>query len=221
MTEVDWFACKNPLAVLKILRAEGRLSERKRRLSVVACCRRIWPLLTDERSRRAVQVAEQFADGAATAEDLLSAYRAAPRGWPEANLASTAATSSMSFGLDFAALGELGVAALNVAGAGGRKAVLRAQRAACQSLCRVLRDPYGPLPFRPVTIPRGQLAWNDGTPPRLAQAIYQERAFDRLPILADALEEAGCTEAAILDHLRSGGEHYRGCWVVDAVLKKE
>jgi hypothetical protein len=54
----------------------------------------------------------------------------------------------------------------------------------------------------------------------LAQAIYDDRAFDRLPILADALEEAGCTDADILNHCRRPGEHVRGCWAIDLVLGK-
>lgn len=64
------------------------------------------------------------------------------------------------------------------------------------------------------------LAWCDKTVPKLAQAIYDECAFDRLPILADALEEAGCTDADILDHCRQAGEHVRGCWIVDLILGK-
>jgi hypothetical protein len=65
------------------------------------------------------------------------------------------------------------------------------------------------------------LSWNTGIIPKLAQAIYNKRAFDRLPILAAALEKAGCTDQDILGHCRSGGEHCRGCWVVDLVLGKE
>lgn len=65
------------------------------------------------------------------------------------------------------------------------------------------------------------LAWNDGTVPRMAQSIYEERAFDRMPILADALEEAGCDNEAILQHCRGGGPHVRGCWVLDLLLGKE
>jgi hypothetical protein len=64
------------------------------------------------------------------------------------------------------------------------------------------------------------LAWNDGTVPRIAQDIYDEWAFDRLPILADALEDAGCDNADILAHCRQAGEHVRGCWVVDLLLDK-
>ena len=55
----------------------------------------------------------------------------------------------------------------------------------------------------------------------IAAAIYADRAFDRLPILADALEEAGCTNADVLLHCRQPGDHVRGCWVVDLVLGKE
>ncbi len=57
--------------------------------------------------------------------------------------------------------------------------------------------------------------------PRIAGTIYTDRAFDRLPILADALEDAGCDNAEILAHCRGGGEHVRGCWVVDLILGKE
>ena len=62
--------------------------------------------------------------------------------------------------------------------------------------------------------------WNDATLPRLARSIYQERAFDRLPILADALEDAGCDNADILNHLRGPGPHARGCWLVDLLLEQ-
>ena len=63
--------------------------------------------------------------------------------------------------------------------------------------------------------------WRTSNVTALAQAIYDDRAFDRLPILADALEDAGCTDADILNHCRQPGEHVRGCWVVDLVLGKE
>jgi hypothetical protein len=84
---------------------------------------------------------------------------------------------------------------------------------------RLLRDVQG-NPFRPVAVEPGWLAWNDGTVVKLAQGIYEERAFDRSPILADALEEAGCTDADLLGHLRSPGPHVRGCWALDLVLGK-
>jgi hypothetical protein len=94
----------------------------------------------------------------------------------------------------------------------------------------LLRDVTGNL-FNPLPPKRGKkkwqeqwrswLAWNDGTIVKLAQAIYDERAFDRLPVVADALEEASCTNADILAHCRGPGPHVRGCWAVDLILGKE
>jgi hypothetical protein len=84
-------------------------------------------------------------------------------------------------------------------------------------LSAIVRDIFG-NPFRPVAVDR---AWLTPTVTSLAQAIYDDRAFDRLPILADALEDAGCTDHDILAHCRGGGEHVRGCRVVDLLLGKE
>ena len=86
--------------------------------------------------------------------------------------------------------------------------------------CALIRDIFG-NPFRPAAVDPAWLAWNDGAMRRIAQAIYEERAFDRMPRLADALEDAGCTVPDILDHCRSQAPHTRGCWVVDLVLGKE
>jgi hypothetical protein len=63
--------------------------------------------------------------------------------------------------------------------------------------------------------------WRKPTVSSLAQAIYTEKNFDRMPMLADALEDAGCSNAAILTHCRQPGEHVRGCWVVDLLIGKE
>ena len=77
------------------------------------------------------------------------------------------------------------------------------------------------LAFRsPPALAPAVLAWNGGTVAKLAHAIYHEAAFDRLPILADALEEAGCHDSALLSHLRGDGPHVRGCWAIDFLLGK-
>ena len=81
----------------------------------------------------------------------------------------------------------------------------------------MIRDIFS-NPFHPVSIDPG---WLTNTVIGLTHAIYEDRAFDRLPILADALEEAGCTNSDILAHCREPGEHVRGCWVVDLILAKE
>jgi hypothetical protein len=76
-------------------------------------------------------------------------------------------------------------------------------------------------PFRPPRIDPAWLARNDGAVRKLAEAIYEGRSFDRLPILADALEEAGCEDAELLGHLRGPGPHVKGCWALDLVLGKQ
>jgi hypothetical protein len=76
----------------------------------------------------------------------------------------------------------------------------------------VVGNPFRPVAFEP--------AWRSETAVSLAAGIYEERAFDRLPVLADALEEAGCDDAEVLAHCRGPGPHARGCWVVDGVLGK-
>jgi len=83
-------------------------------------------------------------------------------------------------------------------------------------LAQLIRCIWG-NPFRPVVFDPN---WRSETAVALATGIYAERAFDRLPILADALEEAGCDQPDMLDHCRGLGPHARGCWVVDAVIGK-
>jgi hypothetical protein len=81
----------------------------------------------------------------------------------------------------------------------------------------LIHDLFG-NPFRPVALDPAWLTWNDGVAVKLAQAIYDDHAFDRLPILADALEEAGCNSADMLHHCRGPGPHVRGCWLLDLLL---
>jgi hypothetical protein len=90
--------------------------------------------------------------------------------------------------------------------------------------CDLLRDLFGPLPFRAKpAVPAAVLAWNDGCIPKLAAGICQDRDFSskRMGVLADALEEAGATDEDVLGHLRGPGPHCWGCWVLDLILKKE
>jgi hypothetical protein len=87
-------------------------------------------------------------------------------------------------------------------------------------LCRLLHDIFGEA-HHPVLLEPDWLTCNEGAVPKLAEAIYEELAFDRLPILADALEDAGCTNEAVLHHCRVPAEHVRGCWLLDAILGKQ
>jgi len=94
---------------------------------------------------------------------------------------------------------------------------VKAEQAAQVSLFRCI---FG-NPFWHVSINPKWLTWNDGIVVQLARTIYEEKAFDQLPVLADALEDAGCGNQRLLDHCRHPGPHARGCWPVDLLLGKE
>ena len=81
----------------------------------------------------------------------------------------------------------------------------------------LVRDLF-PNPYRPVAFAP---SWRTDTAVALASAMYESRDFSAMPILADALQDAGCDNTAILDHCRGPGPHVRGCWAVDLVLGKE
>jgi hypothetical protein len=90
----------------------------------------------------------------------------------------------------------------------------------CAAQALLLRDIFDNA-FRHRSLSPALLAWNNSTVVKLAQGIYDDRAFDRLPVLADAIEDAGYHDAYILNHCREPGNHVRGCWVVDLLLGKE
>jgi hypothetical protein len=233
MNEAEWNSCRDPQAMLEFMRdSVGKVSDRKLRLFAVACCRCIWPKLTDARCRSAVEIAERFADGLVATRDRGRAFTAAREatrhvGAPTQNAFHAAAYSAHASPVT-AALG----ASANALYARGRWAVgphgpvFRRWKGA--PLCSVLRDIFDTLPFRKVHIEPAWLRWNDGTVPRLATAIYEGRSLSsgtlgsaRLAVLADALEEAGCSNQDLLSHCRSDGTHVRGCWAVDLILGKQ
>jgi hypothetical protein len=86
-----------------------------------------------------------------------------------------------------------------------------------QAVCALVRDVAG-NPFRPAILQPSWLTWHNGWARQMARLMYGQRKFAELPIVADALEDAGCDNAEVLEHCRSGAEHVRGCWVVDLLL---
>jgi hypothetical protein len=100
------------------------------------------------------------------------------------------------------------------------KSVRETLHAELLAQCHLVRELCG-NPFRRVAANSEWLRWHDGTVEKMARMIYEERCFDDLPILADALEDAGCDDAALLRHCRAGGEHVRGCWALDRLLARE
>jgi hypothetical protein len=204
MTEAEWLNCTDPQKMLELL--HGRASERKLRLLAVAVYRNL------SGNARVANTAERLADGTASARQLREEVDEelwhASTWYRHMGAEEVETVRALLRGIvapRAAEAAELMVEAAGVDGAGAS--------------CGLLRDVFG-NPFRPATVDPSWLAWNDGTVIKMAQAIYDDRAFDRLPILADALEDAGCTNEDILTHCRQPGEHVRGCWVVDLLLGK-
>jgi hypothetical protein len=215
MTEAEWLACTDPKPMLKFLR--GRASERKLRLFAVACCRRIQHVYSDE-GRGALERTEELADGLIGRKEWLARVGITHIGVDAAVACANQALLSFQLPLD-AVSGAARAAGLWSAYAAGTEAAWGAPRAAVEAAERVLqadllRDIVG-SPLRAQRIDPAWLRWNDGTAARLAQDIYSGRRFGDLPVLADALEDAGCTDEWVLGHCRRRGEHVRGCWVID------
>lgn len=230
MTEQEWLACDDPPIMLEFL--EEKAGERKLRLFAVGCCSRIMRLLSDQRSVDAVLVTDRYIDGTASADEVREAIAAARAAYENAFQTHDNAALSVTYlaadGYD-AAIFSAAYAAYAVghdcaAGQTSQEDIHRkytdGENAERVQQAELLRHIIG-NPFRHVTIDDAWLTWKDGTVPKLAQAIYDERAFDRLPILADALEESGCTNEEILAHCRGAGPHVRGCWVVDLIREKK
>jgi hypothetical protein len=208
MTEAEWLAGADYHdldAMLDKLRESPALSHRKMRLFAHACWRRVWDRIGDI-ARRIEEISESYADGKASFAELDAAYQSARSG------SGSPDDESFNTGVmyDLEAIVEC-------AADDGKGGFLEERfDTEHQMQCRLLRDVFG-NPFRSVHI---NPSWLPPSLVALAEAIYTDRAFDRLPILADALEDAGCTDAAILEHCRGPGPHVRGCWVVDLILGK-
>ena len=230
MTEAEWLAGRDPQPMIESLR--GELSERKLRLFACACCYRVGWLLLDDRSWDALAVGERHAEGRATDEELMGASGTAAGVFQELRInpeGLAAGAVSLATGAAHEGLVAMFPAEWAIVSGGplvARLAVGAAHQAADASLDRgeecaaqadLLRDIFG-NPFRPVAFDPN---WRTSDVLALARGIHNQRAFDRMPILADALQDAGCDNPAILDHCRGDGAHARGCWVVDLVLEKQ
>ncbi len=229
MNEAEWLAADDPDAMLRSLRDRGRANDRKLRLFICAGCRQPWAA-TEHADRAALDVAERFADGRADEQHLAEARRGlrsghARHGWGSYDV-ERAVSLAVAISPDLAAeaaADSLRVVAYWSGRAGYDRASIESRYAAREAertrQTAAVRCIFG-NPFRRAAISAAWLVWNDGTVRRLAEAIYAERAFERLPILADALEEAGCDDAEILGHCRGPAPHTRGCWVVDLLLDR-
>jgi len=229
MTEGEWWSC-NPtdLDMMLTFLRENRASTRKVWLFACACCRGIWPLFTDQRSQAAVEVAERYVDGFVTSAELKAASNHASdaidaSGQTRAlSIMAHRVTGSEAKGNPWSAASYAFADLLDASWRLERfrftKKLTNGQRREIFDVTARLQDIFGPLPFRDVSMDRTVLEWNDRTVHKIAQTIYDERDFNHLPILADALEDAGCDNEEILSHCRRPGSHSRGCWCVDLIL---
>ena len=230
MNESKWMSCVEPNEMLFYLRSAGenrkKCGRKKLRIFGCYCARRVEGWMS-ARGRCWVEMGEKLIDGHRTTGEYDPDEP--DFSWFEFHSARRVETSADNAGRLTASRNIL-VAAMGAAG-GALSAIasnaelhhkdvdslIAAERIVQADL---LRDIFG-NPFRPSTIASEWLTWNNATVPKLAQTIYDDRRYDIMPILGDALEDAGCTDAQILDHCRGPGPHVRGCWVVDLILGKE
>ena len=242
MTEEEWRASESPGELLTAFGTSA--SARKLRLFGSACCRRLKPHFKDERSALMIEVSDQFAESEVGSDELNVAFEEAGEaqeaihweGGDAVDQASAEAVLGLRGGLDLSAVFEgIGEVAGSIAttavwdqiyapgrhwsesNAEEREVTDEGRRKEFIELAILLRDIFG-NPFRPVAFAQ---AWRTDTALAIARGMYESRDFSAMPILADALQDAGCDNDDILTHCRDGGAaHVRGCWVVDAVLGK-
>jgi hypothetical protein len=229
MTEAEWLACDDPRPMLDYLRSIGRASDRRLRLFAVACCRHVCLRAHDGRLLSAVDAAERTAGSTPSRREMAAVRRSARAVADE----PTQIDDVVDIGSAIRAIERL---------ASPGPDVLLIARYAAYAMLRTpphamprspagpasvaaeefrrqagfVRDIFGP-PHRPMSFDRGWLSPNVVS---LATAIDAERGYDAMPVLGDALEEAACDDAEVLDHCRSASGHVRGCYVLDLILMR-
>jgi hypothetical protein len=216
MTEAEWLAGSNVDAMLDLVSA-GQPT-RRLRLFGAASCRLIWEFLWDERERQVVVTLERFADGQATDAERTAVSAAFEdlcdeRRWKMQYKFESALPGSLLDDQLKAHSAKYWAETLTMPHYKGAPSEDELNSKQADMLRDIFGNPYRPVAFDP--------RWRTADAVGLARGIYEERAFERLPLLADALMDAGCGDEPVLAHCRSEGPHVRGCWVVDLVLGKE
>ena len=206
-TERWWLKSYDYTTMMKFMGV--RLSRRKRLLFGCATARLVWDFVVQPCNRQAVLTSEAYADGLATSSEMVTAWHKLE--W-EAAMYSEWSMDALMAGLPYSGATQQDRERFT----GRDRSPFEVSRVQWSD---ALRDIAG-NPFHEYALQPDWLAANDRIAAALAESAYDERAFDGLPILADALEDAGCDLAAVLDHLRGPGPHFRGCWALDIVLGK-
>ena len=207
MTEAEWLTTDRAPGMLTRV---GSFSFRKHFLYGCACCRWVWAELAPQR-RAAVELLEGYADGTVPL-DAVQQARDAARSVPliegedrysemlvdrALRLVSHSATQTLESSLVYLFVNNTPAE----------------QKAQADWMRCIFGNPFRPVTFYP--------EWRTDTAVSLARTMYESRDFSAMPILADALQDAGCDNDDVLAHCRDTARvHVRGCWVVDRVLDK-
>jgi hypothetical protein len=234
LTRAEWMKSTDPYDLIEHMMAAHRVNataagKRRLVLFVAGCCRRGWKKLEGDPCQSVIEAAERFADKEITLATFERVSRTArkklrlPGSWME-----------FDHGVQFGTLKRrrlhgfysaipymanrdhadmwLGHRVIAGAIAGKKEDTELAVQA------DLVRDIFGNPFLKP---PKFDKRWRTSTVLLLARQMYESREFSAMPILADALQDAGCNDATILDHCRGPGPHVCGCWVVDLVLGKK
>lgn len=230
MTESQWnINVAKPAAMLR--KVSGRVSPRKLQLLTAAACRLVWDQITRDEHRLYIKTLELYADrliGEREYDEIRNQVIDSVDG-DETDPAFAALSSAVYH--DVARGAELCVAWVVECAeraANDKQHLVRGTMRArvCDLIREVIGDPYRPWSVMPAFLggglvqPDGVTAQLSETASRIAESIQSEQAFDRMPILADSLEESGITDRTILEHCRTDAPHVRGCWALDVVLGK-
>jgi hypothetical protein len=226
MTEAEWAVCQETSPMLNLLRRDA--TDRKIRLLCLACCYRLSDVFRVSELNHALKVADQLIEGESTPTERKAARRAASAVVSMQPLACAAWAVQRLLKKKTVCLADDILPSL--ADARRQETCLQAVQAGVpvggaadhvwfaeqRAQCDIIRDIFG-NPFRPITFDPSWLSTNVVS---LARQMYDSRDFSAMPILADALQDAGCDNADVLNHCQQPGEHVRGCWLVDALLAK-
>lgn len=214
MDEREWLESSDPAAMLEFLRNSGKATDRRLRLFGCGLVRAVADCVSGEALLEIAESVERRADLGVDFEELSSAWLRARREKERLVAARLWPAVWLAWVMQWASSDNLDVLNWLESTRIRQRNLSIDERFATQA--SILRDIFG-NPFRLVTADR---RWLTSAVLDVAQATYDERCFDRLPILADALQDAGCDDEVVLTHCRNGRVHARGCWVVDMVLGK-
>lgn len=213
MTEEEWLACGDPKTMVTWL--SGRITPRKNRLLLLACCR-TYPEVELVELNPALAAAERHIEGVMSSDEASwwaeETNRLKTRQVEEQDFEKAALARTVQYIFE-----EPGVAFPGYLYWHNEYPWPKLKEESDRISCCFIREVLNPF-----SSPLVEPSWLTSDVLALTCGIYEERAFDRMPILADALQDAGCTNEDVFSHCRDANQtHARGCWIVDLLLGKE